>query len=96
MYIVCLAYSKVTDLLPFLWDTLYYLKNNSYPVFFQSTHLKLLYKYVLKKEDPLKTYATGILAAAVEHEEVNSQHGEENTELVCLKCCLIILLECVV
>ncbi|CAK8675992.1 unnamed protein product [Clavelina lepadiformis] len=44
--------------------------------------LPLLYDWAKNGSETLRTYATGILASAAEHQEVNSQHTSENATLV--------------
>jgi len=44
--------------------------------------LRCLYRWAKGASEPLRTYATGILAAAVENKEVKVDHHVANAELV--------------
>jgi len=48
----------------------------------QSLVLPCLYEWAKEASEPLRTYATGILAAAVENQDVNADHHHANAELV--------------
>lgn len=68
-----------------------------FPAFFSSQEgiVERLFKWAQEAEQPLRIYATGLLAGAMENQDIAANYREENSVLVssafcCLKCQLVI------
>lgn len=44
--------------------------------------MSALYRWVIEGDETLRTYAAGILASAVEHQDINMHHTNDNATIV--------------